>query len=287
MAALHLPSLSAALAARGLGLEALGGAYLVALVNLAAAVAFFACARSYLVVTPNRAARNYGVYASAGLVTLLVATVLENELARPAEGALAYAAVPQLAALLALHVRLGRTAEPWVVALAGAAGAAALVSLGVAALFRPVALAYVIAAALGAALLVYLWVGSVSTKRAYIEARSIYAKSKEQPEEAPAPQKPWLGLPQWLGIVAASVAAAIGNSLLRGHAPSQIPALEVILDSSLLIGVTAVVCAVPATAYWVSRKAWMPELTRFAWLAWIVVSFAFTYGNYLTSLDRV
>ena len=38
--------------------------------------------------------------------------------------------------------------------------------------------------------------------------------------------------------------------------------------------------------YWFARKAWMPELTRFAWLAWIVVGFAFTYGNYLTSLDE-
>ena len=29
------------------------------------------------------------------------------------------------------------------------------------------------------------------------------------------------------------------------------------------------------------------ELTRFAWLAWIVVGFAFTYGNYLTRLAKV
>jgi hypothetical protein len=28
----------------------------------------------------------------------------------------------------------------------------------------------------------------------------------------------------------------------------------------------------------------MPELTRFVWLAWIVVGFALTYGNYLSSL---
>ena len=50
--------------------------------------------------------------------------------------------------------------------------------------------------------------------------------------------------------------------------------------------VTAFVCAVPATGYWIARKTWMPELTRFAWLAWIVVGFAFTYGNYLTSLAK-
>ena len=46
------------------------------------------------------------------------------------------------------------------------------------------------------------------------------------------------------------------------------------------------VCAVPAAGYWVTRKAWMPELTRFVWLAWIVVGFALTYGNYLSSLAR-
>ena len=49
---------------------------------------------------------------------------------------------------------------------------------------------------------------------------------------------------------------------------------------------TALVCAVPAIGYWVTRKAWMPELTRFVWLAWIVVGFALTYGNYLSSLTR-
>jgi hypothetical protein len=43
---------------------------------------------------------------------------------------------------------------------------------------------------------------------------------------------------------------------------------------------------VPAISYWVTRKAWMPELTRFVWLAWIVVGFALTYGNYLSSLAR-
>jgi hypothetical protein len=41
---------------------------------------------------------------------------------------------------------------------------------------------------------------------------------------------------------------------------------------------------VPAASYWLARKAWMPELTRFVWLAWIIVGFALTYGNYLSSL---
>ena len=53
-----------------------------------------------------------------------------------------------------------------------------------------------------------------------------------------------------------------------------------------VIAVTATVCAVPASTYWLARKSWMPELTRFVWLVWIVVGFAFTYGNYLTTLDR-
>ena len=41
-----------------------------------------------------------------------------------------------------------------------------------------------------------------------------------------------------------------------------------------------------AVSYWLARKAWMPEHTRFVWLAWIVVGFALTYGNYLNSLTR-
>jgi hypothetical protein len=43
---------------------------------------------------------------------------------------------------------------------------------------------------------------------------------------------------------------------------------------------------VPAVSYWIARKAWMPELTRFVWLAWIVVGFSLTYGNYLSNLAQ-
>jgi len=68
---------------------------------------------------------------------------------------------------------------------------------------------------------------------------------------------------------------------LRGKA--FVVTLSIALAS---IVVTALVCAVPAVGYWLTRKAWMPELTRFAWLAWIVVGFAFTYGNYLNVLAR-
>ena len=83
-----------------------------------------------------------------------------------------------------------------------------------------------------------------------------------------------------------SVGLGIANSLLRGRGLEEIPAIEVAAQSMLLLAVTALVCAVPAISYWLTRKSWMPELTRFAWLAWIVVGFALTYGNYLTSLSR-
>jgi hypothetical protein len=100
------------------------------------------------------------------------------------------------------------------------------------------------------------------------------------------PQKPWLGLAQWVGLIAASIALGVANSLLRGRGLEEIPAVEVAAESGLLLVLTIIVCAVPAVGYWLVRKAWMPELTRFAWLAWIVVGFTLTYGNYLNSLTR-
>jgi hypothetical protein len=50
--------------------------------------------------------------------------------------------------------------------------------------------------------------------------------------------------------------------------------------------VTALVRAVPAIGYWVTRRTRVPELTRFARLAWIVVGFVLTYGNYFNRLTR-
>jgi hypothetical protein len=135
-------------------------------------------------------------------------------------------------------------------------------------------------------LLVFLWHKAVSTKHGFVTASSIYVGSKETPDAVSAPQKPWLGIVQWVALIGASVALAVGNSLLRGSGLEEIPAVEVAAESVLLVAVTALVCAIPAVGYWLTRKTWMPELTRFVWLAWIVVGFAFTYGNYLNVLAR-
>jgi hypothetical protein len=91
-------------------------------------------------------------------------------------------------------------------------------------------------------------------------------------------------LTQWVALISASLGLGVANSLLRGRAIEEMPALEVAAESAFLLAVTLLVCAVPAATYWLTRKAWMPELTRFVWLAWIVVGFALTYGNYLSSL---
>jgi hypothetical protein len=137
-----------------------------------------------------------------------------------------------------------------------------------------------------AALVAFVWRQAVSTKRAFVTANSIYLRSKETLDTVAPPQKPWLGVVQWVALVAASLSLAAGNSLLRGAGLEEIPAVEVARESLLLLGVTALVCAIPAASYWLVRKAWLPELTRFVWLAWLVVGFAFTYGNYLNVLAR-
>jgi hypothetical protein len=88
-----------------------------------------------------------------------------------------------------------------------------------------------------------------------------------------------------VALIAASVGLGVANSLLQGRGLEELPAVDVAAKSGLLLVMTALVCAVPAWAHWVMRKAWMPELTRFVWLAWIVIGFALTYGNYLASLE--
>jgi hypothetical protein len=272
---------------RGIELVTLGGAYLALLATVVLTIGGFLAVRQMLVISPNRGTRDYGIYVSLALATLLIAVVLENESLPPGSASLHYVIVPQLLLLLGLHLAIWYRQEPWLVAL-GAAAVAATIAVGAllgvtTALLGP---AYWVALLLLAGLLGFLWRQSVSTQRAFATADSIYVRSKEMLHASNQPQKPWLGWPQWVALLAASVALAVANSLLRGRGLEEIPAVDVATDSGLLLVVTAAVCAVPAVSYWLTRKAWMPELTRFVWLAWIVVGFALTYGNYLSSLAQ-
>ncbi len=276
------------LRSRGIDLATLGAAYLALLIGLIGAGAAFVAARSYLVVSPNRATRDYGIYVSVVLSVFLIATVLENELLPGASTTLQYVAVPQLLMLLTVHLCIYHRQEPWLIALGGAAVVGCVISvLAVGLASNELRIAHVLAIALLGGLLVFLWLKAVSTKRGFLTASTIYLASKENPVARKLPQKPWLGWPQWVALIGASVLLAVVNALLRGSAIAQIPAIQVMIESALVITVTATVCAVPATTYWLARKSWMPELTRFVWLVWIVVGFAFTYGNYLTTLDRI
>ena len=87
-------------------------------------------------------------------------------------------------------------------------------------------------------------------------------------------------------MIAASLALGVANSLLRGGRIEEVPAFAVAAESAVLLVGTALVAAVPAVRYWIAHKAWMPELTRFVWLSWIVVWFSLTYENYLSSLAQ-
>jgi hypothetical protein len=279
--------LTSALHHRGIDFASLGAAYLVFLASCVVTAAVFCAARKQLVVAPNRRSHNYAVYASAMLLTLLIATALENELSPGVVPTLRYVAYPQILFLLGLHVWIAYRHEPWIIELGASSIVASVTVAGVAAAaadsFR---IAHAVTLLALIALLGFLWHGAISTKRGFVTADSIYVRSKENVGPGKAPQKPWLGVPHWAALVAASVALAVANSLLRGRGLEDIPAIDVAVESALLMFVTALVCAVPATSYWIARKTWMPELTRFVWLVWIVVGFAFTYSNYLTSLAK-
>jgi hypothetical protein len=193
--------LSTLLAARGIELATLGAAYLVMLATAVLTAAAFYAARSLLVISPNRGARDYGIYTSLTLATLLVATVLENETLPAGSATLHYVLVPQLVTLLALHAAIWYRQEPWLVAL-GAAAAAATIAVGLVLggatdLLGP---AYWIALLVLGALLTFLWWKAVSTQRGFVKASSIYLSSKESHGGAAAPQKPWLGLAQWVAL---------------------------------------------------------------------------------------
>jgi hypothetical protein len=280
--------LRAALHNRGIDFAALGGAYLVLLASCVATAVVFFAARSYLVVAPNRQARDYGVYVCVVLLTLLIATALENELLPGTAPTLHYVSYPQILILIALHVWVFYRPEPWIIELGAssivASAAVAAVAAAATGSFR---IAHAVTMLAFTALLGFLWYQAVTTKRAFMTADSIYLRSKEDMDAPVVPQKPWLGLPHWAALVVASVLLATLNSLLRGRGLEQIPAVDVALESGLLMLVTAFVCAIPAVSYWLARKAWMPELTRFVWLVWVIVGFALTYGNYLTSLTGV
>jgi hypothetical protein len=280
-------NVSEVLARQGLSADAFGAAYFVLLGTLFLTSALFLLSRTFLVVTPNRASRDYGLYVVVVLVSIVVATVLENALLPDGAATLQYAALPQLTMLLIVHLWIYHKHEPWLVALGAAAvtGSAAALAI-VAAVSKQIYLPHWLAAALLSCLLVYLWRHSISTKRAFVNAQSIYIESKEKRAKSIKPQKPWLGLPQWVALIAASIALAAINSMLRGSGLAEITAVQVLGSSAFLLSVTALVCAVPAATYWLARKHWMPELTRFAWLVWLVVGFAYTYGNFLNGLDR-
>jgi general stress protein CsbA len=278
---------TSALNDRGITLASLGAAYLVFLASCFVTAALYSAARKHLVVAPNSQSRNYALYVIAVLLTLIVATALENELSRTAVPTLRYVAYPQILFLIAAHVWIAYRTEPWTIQLgASSLFASALVAAAAAAATDSFRIAHGVMLGVILVLLAFLWYSSISTKRAFVSAASIYVRSKENLDAAPKPQKPWLGVPHCAALVAASVALAIANSLLRGRGIEDIPAVDVATESGLLMLATLFVCAVPATTYWIARKAWMPELTRFAWLAWIVVGFAFTYGNYLTNLAK-
>lgn len=277
--------ISGLLSAQGLTLTAFGGAYLILLANLLVATGLFLTSRTLLVITPNLAAKHFGLYVVVVLLSLIVATGLENALLPGESPSLQYAALPHLALLLVMHLWIYYRQEPWLIALGASSliGAGAVVAV-TATLTEQIHPPHWIAVGLLSGLVGNLWFHSISTKRAFTRATSIYTATKERQENPIRPQKPWLGLPQWLALIAASVALAAVNSLLRGIVVAEIPAIVVLTESALLIGVTALVCAIPAATYWLAHKHWMPELTRFAWLVWLVVGFAFIYGNYLTGL---
>jgi len=278
---------SQALGTRNISFEELGGAYLFFLANIITASVLFIASRALLVISPNKATKDYELYISVVLVTLFVATMLENELLPPGGASLSYAALPHLLTLFVMHLWVYYRQEPWLVGLSISSIAGALPVVAVAGLMtNALRSAHLLAFSLIVVLLSFVWVKSISTKRGFFKAQSIYIGSKEDGESTSAPQRPWLGLPQWVALVCASVLVAAVNELLRGSEIQAVPAIQVLTESALLLALTALVSCIPAATYWLARKAWMPELTRFVWLVWLVVGFAFTYGNFLLSLER-
>ena len=274
------------LISHGLGLAAFGAAYLFLLANAAGTAICYGLVRRYLIISPNRAAGHYGLYVSVVLVSLLIATMLDNMVLTSHAPTLQFAAFPQIVLLLIVHVLIYRRQEPRLIALgASSIASAILIVLPTSLLTDDIDIAHWITAAILACLLAFLWIKSISTQHGFASAKSIYIDSKEGVATAAAAQRPWLGLTHWVGLVCASLALATVNALLVGDRLADLPALTVLLGSAELLGATLLVVAVPAATYWFARKDWMPELTRFVWLVWLVVGFSFSYTNYLQSLQ--
>ena len=187
-----------------------------------------------------------------------------------------------------IHLWIYYDQQPWLIALGAASVIGSLLTFGIlAATVGTVEIAHWLLLVLLSGLLGYLWYHSISTKRGFTKAKSIYIDSKETRQVRILAQKPWLGLPQWVALGLASVVLSMVNAILQGSGIADVPAMAVMLQSVLIIATTSAVCSVPAITYWVAHKHWMPELTQFVWLVWIVVAFAFTYGNFLTSLNSI
>ncbi len=281
--------LTIALRSRGIDLATLGVAYLVLLASVLATAATFIAARTHLVVSPNRFARDYGIYVSTVIATLLIAIVLENELlplqppALHVRGVAAAAAADGIAPVDrvpagALGHRARRVVDRRVDRGCRRRGAARG--------HRPRGARH---RAFRARVPRSGSCGSrrFRRKRGVHEGLSIYIGRKKRSTPATTPQQPWLGLPQWVALLGASVLLAIANSLLRGRGPrARFRPWTSQPNRACCCSSPPLVCAVPAVSYWLTRKAWMPELTRFVWLVWIVVGFALTYGNYLSKPEQ-
>lgn len=279
--------LADALMARGIDLSTLGVGYLIFLANVVVAALFFLASRAWLVISPNRSTSDYGLYVSVVLVILFVATVLENEVLPAQDTTLPYAAVPHVLVLFVMHLWIYYRHDPWLVGLGISAMAGAVPVVAISGIMTDaIVMAHWLALGLVCVLLGFVWLKAVTTKHAFVKARSIYIATKETADQAPPPQKPWLGLPQWVALVCASLVLALVNELLRGSALIQVPAIHILTEAVMVLVITVLVSSIPAATYWLARKTWMPELTRLVWMVWLVVGFAFTYGNFLTSLER-
>jgi len=264
---------------------ALGNAYLFLLISLVLSIVFFVAARMNLVVTPNHHAKNYGLYVLMVVVALAIAATLENRIVSWAEPAIGYAFFPHLFILAAIHFWIYQEQQPWLITLGAASVIGSiLVAIPVALSTSNVQLVHWVAAGLLIALIAYLSYYAIATKRGFIKARSIYVDSNETIIHK-VHQRPWLGLPQWVFLTVASIALATLNASAGTGGIAAVTAVAVFIQSVILLGMTSVVCAIPAGVYWLAHRHWMPELTRFVWLVWLVVGFAFSYRNFLSGIS--